>query len=102
LISREKPRWIEQGEKERDEFSAGAQILERLKSILRANNLSELADSVQMTDYRPRFIKGPPPKPALFVRLPEHLRPRFIGRQSEMIKGLSQQLGVELKLEQLK
>ncbi|HYL72665.1 MAG TPA: hypothetical protein VEU96_00585 [Bryobacteraceae bacterium] len=102
LIAREKPRWSEQGERERDEFSTGAQVLERLKQVLQSSGLSDVAAAVQMSDYRPRFIKGPPPRPALFVRLPDHLRSRFIGRQGAMIKTLSLQLGVELKLEQLK
>jgi hypothetical protein len=102
LIGREKPRWTEQAQRERDEFSTGAEVLQRLKQELLSMGLTELASAVQMTDYRPRFIKGPPPRPALFVKIPDHLRSRFIGRQGTTIKVLAQHLGVELKLEELK
>ncbi|MBZ5506122.1 MAG: hypothetical protein LAO78_11735 [Acidobacteriia bacterium] len=101
LITRARPRWKEQVETEEKEINEGMLLMERLKAILAQSGMSDFISVIELSDYRPRFFKGPTPRPALFVRLPQHLVPRFIGKDGVKIKGLSQRLGVEVKIERL-
>jgi hypothetical protein len=80
-------------ERDQSEKQLGLQIFERLKAQLRLMGLSDVADQIIFSDYRPKSN-------ILFVHLREDLRRHMIGRGGIRIKQLREALGANITFEQ--
>lgn len=69
---------------------ATTELRGRLRALLLAAGMEDVADAIEIRDYKPD-------KRLAFWKLPDHLKGRFIGRGGQNIKLLSQQLGVTLR-----
>jgi hypothetical protein len=77
-------------------------VRERLRQVLAAHGMDEIAQALEITDYKPASglasWKLPEHASGLaFWKLPEHLRRRFIGKGGETVKALGERTGVMLK-----
>ncbi|MER7246998.1 hypothetical protein [Kribbella sp. NPDC000426] len=81
----------------------GAQLVERLKALVVANSPrfgEEIAASLELAEYKAAIDRAGKTRPALlFVKVPEHLRGRFIGTGGQSIRLYTQQLGVQVQIE---
>jgi len=77
----------------------GAKYFALLLTLLQRKGEFDLAEAIAMSDFIPNFVRGNPPKPGLFVRIPATLRGRFIGSKGVNIRAYSAQLGCEVELE---
>lgn len=82
----------------------GLRLVERLKSVVLAHDPrfgGEIAAAIELAEYKPAIQRdGVVARPArLFVKVPEHLRGRFIGTRGQGIQSYGAALGVEVKIE---
>lgn len=78
--------------RDQSEKRLGLPIFEKLKTQLRYAGLTEIADQLIFSDYRPKAN-------VIFVRLPQTLRGRMIGRSGSRIKELGQAIGAKIDFE---
>jgi hypothetical protein len=79
-------------ERDQSEKQQGLPIFERLKLQLRATGMSEIADQLTFSDYRPKTR-------VIYVRLPEMWRGRMIGKGGTRIKQLGEAIGAKIDFE---
>lgn len=80
-------------ERDQAEKQLGLQLFERLKAHLRAMGLSDVADQIVFSDYRPKSN-------IIFVHLQEDLRKHMIGKGGIRIKQLREAIGANITFEQ--
>ncbi|HJQ32503.1 MAG TPA: KH domain-containing protein [Pyrinomonadaceae bacterium] len=74
------------------EKQQGLPVFERLRALLRAKGWGEIADAVVFSDYKPAAK-------TLYIRLPQELRGRMIGKGGRTIQELGQQVGAKINFE---
>jgi predicted PilT family ATPase len=79
---------------EENDQSEGLRRFAELQRILAELGHAEMAAQVSMSVFKPRTGD-------LWVRVPEQLKPRFIGKQGSTIKEMQRRLGLTIKLERL-
>jgi len=99
LLDRSSTEWTARVAAAQDRNRDGLVYLARLKAALTRQGLSDIAIQVEMTSFIPNFIKGPTPRPCLFVKLPQSEIGRFVGRNGSRKELLSQAAGCEIRLE---
>ncbi|ONI89693.1 hypothetical protein ALI22I_14420 [Saccharothrix sp. ALI-22-I] len=82
----------------------GMRLVERLKRLVIANDRqfgADIAAGIELAEYKPPLQRdGGVGRPArLFVKVPEHLRGRFIGPGGQSIRAYREGLGVEVQIE---
>ncbi|MFO0646579.1 MAG: hypothetical protein U0326_10105 [Polyangiales bacterium] len=75
-------------------------LRDRLRSLLLDSGLTEVAEAIEIVDYKP--AKDANAKDLAFWRLPDPLKGHFIGRGGQTIRSLSDRLGVILKEDERK
>lgn len=99
LLNRASDRWTSDVGRAQTRRDQGRSYLEKLKQELVKVGLPEIASAAEMTDFVPEYVKGPPTRSMLFVRLPSELKGRFIGKAGARIKDLAQRIGCEIGFE---
>lgn len=90
--------------RDQQEKQQGLQIFEQLKQLLYQMEQNEIAEKIVFSDYRPKnekIISDSGPKVGtLYIRLPDDLRGRLIGKGGSNIKQIEIRLnGVSVKFE---
>jgi hypothetical protein len=99
LLERASSRWDEFLGNANARRMQGSPYFNALKKVLLQRGERELAEGITMSDFIPNYIRGDPPTPGLFVRVPDHLKPRFIGRGGANIQAYGAAIGCTVKTE---
>ncbi|AGL18919.1 KH domain-containing protein [Actinoplanes sp. N902-109] len=94
LLSEHDAGWLEELRVDEIEGREGERRFAALQQIMADLGYADLAGRLSLSVYKPRTGD-------LWVRVPEELRSRFIGRQGSTIKELQRRLGLTIKLEKL-
>jgi hypothetical protein len=94
LLQEHGPGWQVEVRVEKEDETEGLRRFAALQQILADLGHAEMATRVSMSVFKPRSGD-------LWVRVPEDLKPRFIGRQGSTIKEMQRRLGLTIKLERL-
>ncbi len=92
LIERSAVKRREDIKRDVSEKELGVQEFQRLRNELVAFGLSEIADAIEFSDFRPRAN-------LLFIHLDDQWKGRFIGRGGSNIKAIQEKLGFRIKFE---
>jgi hypothetical protein len=94
LIDEHRPGWQAEVQNEVDTVGKGRLHFAQLQSVLVGLGFADMAPRVTFSEFKPHSGD-------LYVRVPDDLKARFIGRQGSTIKAIQQRLGLTVKLERL-
>lgn len=102
-FDRTRPEWDRQLAAVAQTAQEGERLVEQLKTLVISSNPGfgqEVAAAIELAEYKSASSRGGNTRPAmLFVKVPDHLRGRFIGSKGQGIRFYSEKLGVRVQIE---
>ncbi|MEU3455015.1 hypothetical protein ABZ671_15650 [Micromonospora sp. NPDC006766] len=94
LIAEHRAAWAREVKEDADRMEEGQRHFGVLQSLLVGLGQADLAERIRLSEFKPHANQ-------LWVRVPDEIKARFIGRQGTTIKELERRLGLKIKLEKL-
>ncbi|MCP2167447.1 KH domain-containing protein [Goodfellowiella coeruleoviolacea] len=103
-ISETRPVWARQLAGLASTSQEGRRLVDRLKSLIVAHDRRfgvEVAAAIELAEYKPPIQRDGvvTRRATLFVKVPDHLRGRFIGPRGQNVQAYGAGLGVDVKIE---